>query len=84
MTRSIYDAENENVVLRAVEHTNMIQQRKFPYRVVPPVLPFSGHDIEKSIGISGKYIKFQPSENNSGCFVALITREVGAVIYRNN
>lgn len=76
MTRSVNDSENENVVSKAVEQTNTVQQRRFPWRVVPPVLPFSGMDIEKSIGIVGKFIKFQPSERNSGCFVAVITREV--------
>ena len=76
MTRSINESENENVVGKGVEQTNLIQQRKFPWRVVPPVLPFSGTDIEKSIGITGKFIKFAPSERNSGCFVAVITREV--------
>jgi len=76
MTRSVNDAENENVVSRAIEQVNMLQQRKFPWRVVPPVLPFSGTDIEKSIGITGKYIKFAPTVRNSGCFVAVITREV--------
>ncbi|KAL3880122.1 hypothetical protein ACJMK2_032391 [Sinanodonta woodiana] len=75
MTRSVYQAENENVVTKAIEYVNMIQQRKYPFRVVPPVLPFSGEDIDRSIGITGKYIKFQPSEKNSGCFVAVITRE---------
>ncbi|KAK3600044.1 hypothetical protein CHS0354_012731 [Potamilus streckersoni] len=75
MTRSVYQAENENVVTKAIEYVNMIQQRKYPFRVVPPVLPFSGEDIDRSIGITGKYIKFQPSERNSGCFVAVITRE---------
>ena len=76
MTRSVNESENESVVFKAVEQTNMLQQRKFPYRVVPPVLPFTGNDIEKGIGICGKFIKFQPSEKNSGCFVAVITREV--------
>ena len=76
MTRSIHEAENEAVVTRSVEYINTVQQRKFPYRVVPPVLPFSGHDIENSVGISGKYIKFLPSHKNSGCFVTVITREV--------
>ncbi|WAQ99050.1 NSUN7-like protein, partial [Mya arenaria] len=68
MTRSVNESENENVV-------NLMQQRKFPWRVVPPVLPFSGNDIERSIGITGKFIKFSPSERNCGCFVAVITRE---------
>ena len=79
MTRSIHEAENETVVTRAVEYVNMVQQRKFPYRIVPPVLPFSGYDIENSIGICGKYIKFLPSDKNSGCFVTVITREVRAL-----
>lgn len=76
MTRSIHEAENENVVLKSVEYTNMIQQRKFPWRVVPPVLPFSAEEIENRVGIVGKYIKFPPTERSSGCFVAVVTREV--------
>lgn len=75
MTRSVHEAENENVVLKSVEYTNMIQQRKFPWRVVPPVLPFSGEEIENKVGIIGKYIKFQPTEKSSACFVAVVTRE---------
>lgn len=75
MTRSINDSENENVVNKSIEYINMVQQRKFPWRVVPPVIPFSGSDIEKGIGIAGKFVKFQPSDRNSGCFVAVITRE---------
>ena len=76
MTRSVYEAENENVVSRAVEQINLIQQRKFPYRVVPPVLPFTGYEIEKGIGICGKFIKFPATDKHSGCFVAVLTREV--------
>ena len=76
MTRSINESENEHVVSKAVEQVNTLQQRKFPWRVVPPVLPFSGNDIEKGVGIVGKFVKFSPSEKNSGCFVAVITREV--------
>lgn len=76
MTRSINESENENVVTKAIEYANRIHQRKFPYRVVPPVLRFSGNEIENNIGIVGKYVKFQPTERNSGCFVAVITREV--------
>ncbi|XP_052276864.1 putative methyltransferase NSUN7 isoform X1 [Dreissena polymorpha] len=75
MTRSINESENEHVVSKAVEQVNTLQQRKFPWRVVPPVLPFSGNDIEKGVGIVGKFVKFSPSEKNSGCFVAVITRE---------
>ncbi|KAL4229770.1 hypothetical protein ACF0H5_010161 [Mactra antiquata] len=75
MTRSINESENENVVTKAIEYANRVQQRKFPYRVVPPVLRFSGNEIENNIGIVGKYVKFQPSDRNSGCFVAVITRE---------
>ena len=76
MTRSIHEAENENVVLKSIEYSNMIQQKKFPWKVVPPVLPFSGDEIENNVGIVGKYIKFHPTEKSSGCFVAVVTREV--------
>ncbi|KAL5011527.1 hypothetical protein ScPMuIL_010078 [Solemya velum] len=74
-TRSKYEAENENIITKAVEFVNMAHHKKFPYRVIPPLLPFSGEDIDNSIGISDKYIKFQPSEKINGCFVAVVTRE---------
>lgn len=75
-TRSIHDVENENVVSKAVEFINLVQQRKYPYRVVPPVIPFSSEAIDNKIGIHGKFIKFQPTEKTSGCFIAVVTREV--------
>ncbi|XP_048777842.2 putative methyltransferase NSUN7 isoform X3 [Ostrea edulis] len=74
-TRSIHDVENENVVSKAVEFINLVQQRKYPYRVVPPVIPFSSEAIDNKIGIHGKFIKFQPTEKTSGCFIAVVTRE---------
>ncbi|XP_041357214.1 putative methyltransferase NSUN7 isoform X2 [Gigantopelta aegis] len=79
-TRSVYDAENENVVQKAVEFINMIQQKKVPFRLVPPVLPFNAEDIEKKDGICGKYMKFSPGEKMNGCFVAVITRETWALV----
>ncbi|XP_061188940.1 putative methyltransferase NSUN7 [Saccostrea echinata] len=74
-TRSIHDVENENVVSKAVEYINLVQQRKYPYRVVPPVIPFSSEAIDNKIGIHGKFIKFRPTEKTSGCFIAVVTRE---------
>ncbi|XP_060075252.1 putative methyltransferase NSUN7 [Ylistrum balloti] len=75
MTRSIHELENENVVSKSTEYINMLQKRSFPYRVVPPVLPFTGEAIENKMGIHGKHIKFFPTEKTSGCFVTVITRE---------
>ena len=79
-TRSMYEAENENVVQKAVEFINMIQQKKVPFRLVPPVLPFNAEEIENKDGIVGKYMKFAPGDRMNGCFVAVITREVGIVV----
>ncbi|KAK6172528.1 hypothetical protein SNE40_016163 [Patella caerulea] len=75
MTRSVHEAENENVVQKTVEYVNLIQQRRMPYRLVPPVLPFSADEIENNNGICGKYMKYSPSSFMNGCFVAVITRE---------
>lgn len=75
-TRSIHEVENENVVSKAVEYTNLVQQRRYPYRVAPPVIPFSSEAIDNNIGIHGKFIKFRPTEKTSGCFIAVVTREV--------
>jgi len=80
MTRSLHDAENENVVSKSVEYINMVQKRHFPYRVVPPVLPFTGEAIENNYGIHGKFVKFLPTDRTSGCFIAVITREVSSIL----
>lgn len=75
-TRSVTENENEGVVNKACEQVNAAQYiGRLPFRVAPPVLPFSEHDIERSVGISGKFIKFTPTNIMSGCFVAVITRE---------
>lgn len=74
-TRSIHEVENESVVSKAVEYTNLVQQRRYPYRVAPPVIPFSSEAIDNKIGIHGKFIKFRPTEKTSGCFIAVVTRE---------
>ncbi|XP_046329088.2 putative methyltransferase NSUN7 isoform X1 [Haliotis rufescens] len=76
VTRSVFEAENDNVVLKAVEYMNMVQNKKaVPFRLVPPVLPFNGEEIENNEGIVGKFMKFKPSPKMNGCFVAVITRE---------
>lgn len=75
MTRSVHELENENVVSKSIEYINMVQKRSFPYRVVPPVLPFTGDAIENKTGIHGKFVKFFPTDKTSGCFVTVITRE---------
>ncbi|ESO89512.1 hypothetical protein LOTGIDRAFT_234325 [Lottia gigantea] len=75
MTRSVHEAENEMVVEKTVEYVNSIQQKKMPFRLVPPVLAFSADEIENNRGICGKYMKFKPSNTMNGCFVAVITRE---------
>ena len=76
-TRSAFEAENENVVTRAIEYVNMVQQKvKTPFRIAPPVLPLSDQDIESENPLCGKYLRYKPCSVMSGCFVATITREV--------
>ncbi|KAK2148932.1 hypothetical protein LSH36_474g02021 [Paralvinella palmiformis] len=74
-TRSILDPENENVVTRSLEYVNMVQQKKTPYRIAPPVIPLSDRDIEMENPLNGKYLRYPPSNLMSGCFIATITRE---------
>lgn len=77
LTRSVYKLENETVVSNVVEYMNSIQQpSKPPYRIVPPVLQFHADEIEKNVGLFGKYIKFDPSDGMNGCFLAIIAREM--------
>ena len=75
-TRSLHKAENENVVTRAIEYTNMVQQKKTTFRISPPVLPLTEKDIELENPLCGKCLVYPPSAIMSGCFVATITREV--------
>ncbi|CAH1778389.1 unnamed protein product [Owenia fusiformis] len=73
-TRSVHDVENDVVVGRATEYVNMTTKQT-PFRVVPPVLPLAEKDIEDEGALVGKYLKFQPTERMSGCFLAVISRE---------
>ncbi len=79
-TRSLHDAENENVVSSGIEFVNMMQQKKTPFRLAPPVLPLTDKDIEKDSPLNGKYLKFLPGPSMSGCFMATLTREVRYVL----
>lgn len=47
-----------------------------PYRVSPPLLPLTILDVEEDNPLSGKFLKYMPSNFTSGCFIAAITREV--------
>nr|KAG5711634.1 hypothetical protein BaRGS_016816 [Batillaria attramentaria] len=78
LTRSVNMEENEVAVERALEYVNMLQvqvKKMLPWRVIPPVLPFSGDDVEYERGIVGKYVKFQPTSMMNGCFLVAIARE---------
>ncbi|XP_025087464.1 putative methyltransferase NSUN7 isoform X1 [Pomacea canaliculata] len=76
LTRSVHQEENEVVVEKALEFVNMVQiQKKMPWKVIPPVIPFLGDDITNQKGIIGKYIKFPPSSMTNGCFLVAIARE---------
>lgn len=80
LTRSIHQEENEVVVQKAVEFVNMVQaQKKSPWAIIPPLLPFSGEDVEKQRGIVGKYVKFAPSNMTNGCFLVVLVHEVSHI-----
>jgi len=76
-TRSLVEMENENVVNSAIEYVTTVQQTKMPFRVSPPLLPLTDLDVEDENLLSGKFLKYLPSNFSSGCFIATITREVG-------
>lgn len=82
LTRSVHQEENEVVVEKALEFVNMVQiQKKMPWKVIPPVIPFLGDDITNQKGIIGKYIKFPPSSMTNGCFLVAIAREVSTSFF---
>lgn len=80
-TRSLVEMENENVVNCAIEYVTTVQQTKMPFRVSPPVLPLTEVDVEEENPLTGKFLKFMPSNFSSGCFIAAITREVRHVAH---
>ena len=82
MTRSVHELENDLVVQRAIEYVNTMQMaRKYqPWRVIPPVLPFSAEEIDEQVGIEGKYTMFRPTVMTNGCFIAAIAREVSVCV----
>ncbi|CAL1526812.1 unnamed protein product [Lymnaea stagnalis] len=76
-TRSRHEAENESVVTKVLEFVNATSNnKKVPFTVTPPVLPFSGDEIDSEVsGVDGRYIRYLPSSKSNGCFVAIISRE---------
>ncbi|KAL8598781.1 hypothetical protein ACOMHN_033344 [Nucella lapillus] len=77
LTRSVYDQENDAVVQRVLEYVNMVQMahKLRPWRVIPPVLPFSAQEIDEQLGIEGKNAVFKPSDFMNGCFIVCLARE---------
>lgn len=77
LTRSVNVEENEIAVERALEYVNMLQVQKklMPWRVIPPLLSFSGDEVQNERGVVGKYVKFPPSSMMNGCFLVAIARE---------
>ncbi|XP_076467610.1 putative methyltransferase NSUN7 [Babylonia areolata] len=77
LTRSIHDEENNIVVQKATEFINMVQMAKHlrPWRLIPPVLPFNGDQIDDQVGIVGKTVFFHPTEFMNGCYIVCIARE---------
>ena len=75
-TRSLHEAENENIVTQGIEFVNMVQQKKTPFRIAPPVLLLLDHEIEKENPLIGKFLKYLPGPSMSACFLATVTREV--------
>ena len=76
VTRSVVDCENESVVLAAIDHVTTARPMRTVFRICPPVLAFDESEIEMENPVVGKYLKYQPSPMTSGCFVAIVTREV--------
>ena len=74
-TCSIFPEENENVVTKVVNYTNERITGKYSFRMIPPVIPLTPQDMETQK--SSKYLTIEPSEVMGGCFIAVISREVG-------
>ena len=76
-TCSVFSEENENVVTKVMDYTNERMTGKTHFRMIPPVIPLTPRDLETQK--SSKYLTIEPSEVMGGCFVAVLSREVGRV-----
>ena len=76
ITRSVHKAENESVVTKSIEFSNAFHQKKTLWKISLPVLSFSPKDIKTEKVVRGKYLVFPADFSSSGCFVAILTRDV--------
>ena len=82
VTRSVVDAENEKIVQRAIEAYNSDENRKYPFRVTPPMFNFDAKmaDLRKT----DKYYRHPPSEQANGCFMAIVSKEVRLILWQTH
>ncbi|KAJ8028668.1 putative 28S rRNA (cytosine-C(5))-methyltransferase [Holothuria leucospilota] len=74
-TLSVLEEENEGVVTKAVEYTNIrTPGTKNPYKIIPPTIPLTPKDLECHQQ-SSKFLKIAPSSAMGGCFVAVVSRQ---------
>ncbi|XP_071846379.1 putative methyltransferase NSUN7 isoform X3 [Apostichopus japonicus] len=74
-TLSILEEENESVVTKAVEYTNLrTPGTKNPYKIIAPTVPLSPKDLECHPATS-RFLKIAPSSSTGGCFVAVVSRQ---------
>ncbi|XP_066287723.1 putative methyltransferase NSUN7 [Branchiostoma lanceolatum] len=71
LTRSIYEEENEDVILKTLEYANSLPDNKrIRFKSYHPMMSKKESDTQRD-----KFLRVQPSENANGCFLAVLARE---------
>ncbi|XP_078683052.1 putative methyltransferase NSUN7 [Branchiostoma floridae x Branchiostoma belcheri] len=74
LTRSIYEEENEDVILKALEFANSLPENKrIRFKSYHPMMSKKESDLRKD-----KFLQLQPSDKANGCFLAVLAREPDA------
>ncbi|CAL8333897.1 unnamed protein product [Lota lota] len=72
-TRSVYQQENEHLVMRALNKADT-PPKLVPFRPATPLLP----QTPGSGTTDSRFFKIEPSRHTDGCFIARLTRESDA------
>lgn len=79
VVRSVHEAENENVVNSAIKWHKHHAAGSMPFRVCPPTVPLMAKDLKDNVkSRSTKFLYLRQSPTMNGCFLAVLSREIGS------
>ncbi|XP_039265511.2 putative methyltransferase NSUN7 isoform X1 [Styela clava] len=79
VARSVHEEENEHVVNAAIKWQRQHASGSMPFRICPPTVPLMNYDMrnQNMQSLSSKFLYLRQSPTMNGCFLAVISREMG-------